>query len=1002
MVRSLIKRGMPKPFAILLAALMALYVLPLGALPASAADVGGFEIEGNLIDDTTADPPIDWFDLGPGSPGFSTGVDNTTTTGQDDTTFQGSSKEFDTTGNGAWPNWDYGSGNATGKSDFGRWATYDYVDSQDHVWFYFAFDRGFGTGTAKYAFELNQITQSPTTDANPDRSQGDIRLIIYDQGNGLVTLTADAQNPDVGLYVWDDPDQPAGGVAEDTDKDGSWVKITNAGIFAGASNTGETPVAVPSWWTGGNVEDGTLTKDTFLEFGIDLTSFGAVLGCPSAGFSAVNARSITGTGGPGTLVDYLEAIPVTIPSNCAALFIRKFQGNGETPLGGATFEITPNPLPTGSPGSELASLVILDDSDGNTTVEPGTNYDDPDPDAGEISLPAVKPGIEYTVTEVAAPDGWIKDNSSVKVTPVAYGTSQSPSNTARFVNHRGAVTFYKDYEGADPETGASFTLTRDNDDADALYNNGTVQVTDNGANDSAPAIGVITVAPLEAGSWKLVEDMGGAPTGWIRDNTEIFFTVPDAMGNRDVTLANPTLSDPRRTYPLTVRKVAEADNSVRINGAVFDLYKETSSEAGLQLAGDTKVGTCTTSGNGECSVTDLAWGASYYWYEVSVPAPYNLPSNRVVGPIALHRDGSSDPSGTAVFQDPQSAIRTQATNGSLPNATISDTAYVTGVNDSNTGGVTFYVYGPLSTAPVTSTSCGYSVVEGVPNYESGPNYLTKVTDSTGVKNAAGEWVYETGAVAVPGSGNFAWVAVYRGDNNGNRSVAGTCGDANETSNVPAPRQPVLSTQVSATSLIIGSSGSVSFSDKATLSGASDTAGGTITFRLFGPGATVAAACATTGVVQGSPVAVSGNGTYQGPTVSVSAAGYYSWVATYSGDGANLPATHACGLPSETVQVFKGLNPTLDKIADPPTGSTVQRGDAVKYTVTVGNTGDVAIDDGVVTDTLPAYVTVDQASVTASGGTFTAGSDRTKSAGTIKWTVDLAPGQTKSFVYNVTV
>ena len=36
MVRSLTKRGMPKPFAILIAALMALYFVPLGALPASA------------------------------------------------------------------------------------------------------------------------------------------------------------------------------------------------------------------------------------------------------------------------------------------------------------------------------------------------------------------------------------------------------------------------------------------------------------------------------------------------------------------------------------------------------------------------------------------------------------------------------------------------------------------------------------------------------------------------------------------------------------------------------------------------------------------------------------------------------------------------------------------------------------------------------------------------------------------------------------------------------
>ena len=55
MVRSLSKRGMPKPFAILIAALLALYFVPLGALPAVGAHSGGFEIDGNLADDTAAD-----------------------------------------------------------------------------------------------------------------------------------------------------------------------------------------------------------------------------------------------------------------------------------------------------------------------------------------------------------------------------------------------------------------------------------------------------------------------------------------------------------------------------------------------------------------------------------------------------------------------------------------------------------------------------------------------------------------------------------------------------------------------------------------------------------------------------------------------------------------------------------------------------------------------------------------------------------------------------------
>src|SRR4051812_2918406 len=54
MVRSMTKRGMPKPFAILIAALLALYFVPLGALPASAADAvtivpGGENCNGIIV-----------------------------------------------------------------------------------------------------------------------------------------------------------------------------------------------------------------------------------------------------------------------------------------------------------------------------------------------------------------------------------------------------------------------------------------------------------------------------------------------------------------------------------------------------------------------------------------------------------------------------------------------------------------------------------------------------------------------------------------------------------------------------------------------------------------------------------------------------------------------------------------------------------------------------------------------------------------------------------------
>ena len=59
-------------------------------------------------------------------------------------------------------------------------------------------------------------------------------------------------------------------------------------------------------------------------------------------------------------------------------------------------------------------------------------------------------------------------------------------------------------------------------------------------------------------------------------------------------------------------------------------------------------------------------------------APYNLPDDRVIGPIHLNSDGSHHPAGVAEFDDPESAIVTAATNGALPAGSISDSATLSG------------------------------------------------------------------------------------------------------------------------------------------------------------------------------------------------------------------------------------------------------------------------------------------------------------------------------------
>ncbi|WP_406286355.1 SpaA isopeptide-forming pilin-related protein [Streptomyces sp. NBC_00209] len=82
----------------------------------------------------------------------------------------------------------------------------------------------------------------------------------------------------------------------------------------------------------------------------------------------------------------------------------------------------------------------------------------------------------------------------------------------------------------------------------------------------------------------------------------------------------------------------DADTGEPLPGAVFQLWRETNGTDGLQRNGadpDTQVdGNCTTGADGVCDWTGLEPGA-YYFYEVSSPAGYMIPAQRVTGPFTL-------------------------------------------------------------------------------------------------------------------------------------------------------------------------------------------------------------------------------------------------------------------------------------------------------------------------------------------------------------------------------
>src|SRR5207237_483432 len=96
----------------------------------------------------------------------------------------------------------------------------------------------------------------------------------------------------------------------------------------------------------------------------------------------------------------------------------------------------------------------------------------------------------------------------------------------------------------------------------------------------------------------------------------------------------------------------------------------------------------------------------------------------------------------------------------------------------------------------------------------------------------------------------------------------------------------------------------------TLSGATGSAGGTITFRLYSD-----AACQNEVSTGLAPVAVNGDGSYGSGSFTPSTAGTYYWTARYSGDSFNAPATTACGDANES-SVVNRSQPTLTTSATP--------------------------------------------------------------------------------------
>jgi hypothetical protein len=189
--------------------------------------------------------------------------------------------------------------------------------------------------------------------------------------------------------------------------------------------------------------------------------------------------------------------------------------------------------------------------------------------------------------------------------------------------------------------------------------------------------------------------------------------------------------------------------------------------------------------------------------------------------------------------------------------TVHDSATLTGATADAGGTVTYTVY--------TNNTC------------------TENAQAAGTKTVTNGVVPDSDAVTFNTAGDYYWQAVYSGDAN-NNSATSVCTSEHL---VVAKQNTAMTT---AQNLIPN--------DDANLSGATSTAGGTITFDLFIPGDTT---CSGTPAYT-QTVNVSGPGTYSTTNTNFIASmeGTWRWKVSYSGDSNNEASTSACGVEQFTI------------------------------------------------------------------------------------------------------
>jgi hypothetical protein len=285
---------------------------------------------------------------------------------------------------------------------------------------------------------------------------------------------------------------------------------------------------------------------------------------------------------------------------------------------------------------------------------------------------------------------------------------------------------------------------------------------------------------------------------------------------------------------------------------------------------------------------------------------------------------------------------------------ITDSADLTG-NSADAGGTVKYrVYGSLADCNLDTDG-------------SGGTWAGTVTVTNGA-------VPDSDSVQFNSAGTFYWRAFYSGDANNDPASSG----CQEEVLVVSPASPGITTTATA-EVNLGSP----ISDTATISGLVSADGtGSITFTAYSDNT-----CATS-VFSSTVGPVTADGDYNSGNFTPLSAGTYYWIASFSGDGNNDPATTLCGDPGESSivkqQVRSQITPTATTCSQFNAGTSPTL-DTLNYSVESGLISQV--DPGVFFYWIkvdaaagPNSFTSDQEITSRNFGTYFA-----KTAGSALWT-----------------